>query len=391
MRYVYARMPGVAAIAAALLAFQGAARAPAEVRTGGPAAGPLRVCAANPRYFADPGGRVVYLAGAHDGWELQDYAWGDAQPDKPFDWKGFLDFLVRYGHNVFRLWAVEHTKIADADADLTTPMPYERAAGRGRARDGAERFDLDRFSPAYFERMRARTVEAGQRGIYVIVMLFQGWSIENKGGKVNPWPYHPFHPDNNVNGVDGDLDGDGQGRELQAWQGERHFLTVRQRAYVRKVVDTVGDLDNVLYEISNESHGASLEWQNHMVQYIHEYEQSRPKRHPAGISVPFPLPRKGEANAALLKTAADWIAPNAEPAGGFDYRRNPAPADGAKVVLSDTDHLWGDRCKDSTWVWKTFCRGLNPLYMDKWTHERSDPDREKVRRALGRTRACAAR
>ena len=30
-------------------------------------------------------------------------------------------------------------------------------------------------------------------------------------------------------------------------------ITALQEAYVRKVVDTVNDLDNVLYEISNES------------------------------------------------------------------------------------------------------------------------------------------
>jgi hypothetical protein len=33
-----------------------------------------------------------------------------------------------------------------------------------------------------------------------------------------------------------------------------------QEAYVKKVIDTVNDLDNVLYEISNESRGSSDEW-----------------------------------------------------------------------------------------------------------------------------------
>ena len=52
------------------------------------ATGPLAVCAANPRYFADSSGEPVYLAGAHDGWELQDYAWGDRNPGVLFDWSG---------------------------------------------------------------------------------------------------------------------------------------------------------------------------------------------------------------------------------------------------------------------------------------------------------------
>jgi hypothetical protein len=42
-------------------------------------------------------------------------------------------------------------------------------------------------------------------------------------------------------------------------------------------------------------------------------------------------------------------------------------------------------------VWKSFCRGHNLLYMDKWTLERRDPDRENVRKALGHTREYANR
>ncbi|MFQ5809877.1 MAG: putative collagen-binding domain-containing protein, partial [Armatimonadota bacterium] len=41
--------------------------------------------------------------------------------------------------------------------------------------------------------------------------------------------------------------------------------------------------------------------------------------------------------------------------------------------------------------WKTFCRGHHPLYMDMWTVEREDAEREVVRRALGHTRAYAER
>src|SRR5262249_42889122 len=38
----------------------------------GPAAGPLRVLNENPRYFADGGGKIVYLTGAHTWSNLQD-------------------------------------------------------------------------------------------------------------------------------------------------------------------------------------------------------------------------------------------------------------------------------------------------------------------------------
>lgn len=353
--------------------------------------GPLRTECRNPRYFVDASGKPVYLAGMHDGWELQDYAWGDANPGICFDFSGFLDALVRYRQNVFRLWCVEHTKINEADSDLTTPLPYHRVPGHGQANDGQPRFDLDQFNQAYFDRLRDRAIQAQKRGVYVIVMLFQGWSIEDKGGRVNPWPYHPFHRGNNVNQVDGDLDGDGQGKELHTYLGEDHALTRRQRAYVRKVIDTLGDLDNVLYEIANESHPRSIQWQSCMVRYIHQVEKSGPKRHPVGITVPFGVPNKRGLNAELFNSPADWISPNHEAGQSYSYRDNPPPADGRKVVISDSDHLFGNQGKDPTWVWKSFCRGYNLLYMDQWTVERDDRDRRRVRAALGHTRVIADR
>lgn len=348
-----------------------------------PSMGPLRVCDENPRYFADGAGKPVYLAGAHDGWELQDYAWGDQNPGVLFDWPGFLSFQVQYHHNAIRMWVVEHTKINDDDPDLTTPMPYRRVAGHGQANDGEGKFDLNQLNDEFFDRLRSRTTEAQERGIYVIVMLFQGWSIEDKGGRVNPWPYHPFHAANNINGINADLNGDGKGTELHTWLGEDHPITQRQRAYVRRVIDTVGDLDNVLYEIANESGAYSTEWQYRMIDTIHEYERGRPKQHPVGMTSQY----GGGSNASLFGSPADWVSPSRE----SGYRDNPPPADGRKVVLSDTDHLFGVRCRDYRWVWKTFLRGHNVLYMDMWTIERDDPAREKVRKAIGDTRRFAER
>ncbi len=60
------------------------------------------------------------------------------------------------------------------------PLPYLRT-GPGIALDGLPKFDLAKFNPAYFERMRSRLSEARERGIYAAVQLFQSFS-ENKGG-----------------------------------------------------------------------------------------------------------------------------------------------------------------------------------------------------------------
>jgi hypothetical protein len=340
--------------------------------------GPLRVHPTNPRYFADPRGRAVYLTGSHNWNSFQDR--GPSVPPPTFNFEAYLDVLERQNHNFIRLWVWEHAQWAPWTADRVVFRPLAfRRTGPGRARDGDLRFDLHAFDQAYFDRLRARVVAARDRGIYVAVMLFEGWSIDTKGKTGNPWPGHPFHRDNNVNGIDGDPDRDGEGRET-------HMLAVPavgelQRAYIRKVVDTLNDLDNVLWEVSNESHTRSTEWQYDVIRFIKAYEATLPAQHPVGMTAQYP----GGKNGPLFESPADWISPVHE--AGAPYRSDPPPASGEKVVVSDTDHLWGIG-GDGTWVWKTFTRGLHPIYMDPFDNDASGRNRQpslSARRAMGQT------
>jgi len=80
------------------------------------------------------------------------------------------------------------------------------------ALDGKPKFDLNQFNQVYLDRLRQRVIQAGKRGMYVYVMLFDGWSVEIKSPSTHqPWKGHPFNLSNNVNGVNGDLIDDGQG------------------------------------------------------------------------------------------------------------------------------------------------------------------------------------
>jgi len=356
----------------------------AEKTSRPPASGPLRVHPNNRRYFTDGTGRAIYLTGAHTWNSLVDM--GPADPPPTFDFSAYLDFLDQYGHNFIRLWTWEHVtwdsrangRWGKKTPHTVAPLRWART-GPGNALDGKRKFDLNTFDTKYFERLRSRVIAAGQRGIYVSVMLFEGWAMQH-----NAWKSHPFHPLNNVNGLDGDANGDGQGLEIHTLVNRK--ITERQEAYVAKVIDTVNDLDNVLYEISNENHAASTDWQYHMIDFIHKYEKSKPKQHPAGMTFQY----RGGTNKTLFDSPADWISPN--PEGG--YRDNPPAADGRKVILSDTDHLWGIGGNQS-WVWKSFTRGLNPLFMDPYDGtilaKRFDPAWEPIRRSLGYTREFATR
>ena len=219
---------------------------------------PLRPHPTNPRYFQDAQGRAVYLAGSHHWDSLVD----NGERPGGFDFEGYLNSLATWGHNFIRLWAAEAWTY-----DLH-PRPWLRS-GPGIALDGRPRFDLTRFDSAYFTRLRERGVRAGERGFYVSVMLFNGWSIHDNG-EGNPWDRHPFNCLNNVNGIDGDPDARGDGKEIHSLRIPA--VTRLQEAYVRKVVEAVGDLDHVLWEISNESPGASRDWQYHLIRFLKDLE-----------------------------------------------------------------------------------------------------------------------
>lgn len=345
------------------------------------AMGPLRVHEKNPNYFTDGTGRAVYLTGSHTWNNVVDM--GKSDPPAKFDYEGHLDWLQKLGHNYTRLWAWEpvtwNTKNNRRDAiNHVYPQPWARS-GPGKALDGKLKYDLSKFDDEYFRRLRQRVAQAAKRDIYVSVMMFEGWAMQFSPGA---WEAHPFHPNNNVNGLDGDVNKDGMGLEIHELANKN--VTGFQEAYVRRVIDTVNEFDNVLYEISNENHPASTEWQYHMIRFIKDYEKTKPRQHPVGMTFQY----KGGSNKVLFDSPADWISPNHQ--GG--YRDNPPPADGRKVVLLDTDHLWGIG-GNQAWVWKSFLRGYNPLFMDPYDGlilgGRFDPKWEPLRKSLGYTRNYA--
>jgi hypothetical protein len=349
---------------------------------------PLQVSSENPRYFTDGSGRAIYLTGSHTWPNLVDM--GIEDPPGPFDFDAYLKWMKAYNHNFFRLWTWElmawDTRANERDSNnykfhKVAPLPYMRT-GPGKALDGKPKFDLRQFDPEYFQRLRTRVKAAKEHNIYVSVMLFEGWGLQRLE---DGWKNHPFHPDNNINGVNGDLNGDGYGLEVHTLADTG--ITSIQNNYVRKVIETVNDLDNVLYEISNENHPPSTQWQYYMIDFIHEYEKGKPYQHPVGMTFQY----RGGSNQTLFESPADWISPN--PEGG--YRDNPPDAAGQKVIITDTDHLWGIG-GNQQWVWKSFLRGMNPIFMDPYDCKvlkgSYDPEWvEPVRKSLGYTLAYAQR
>jgi hypothetical protein len=319
----------------------------------------------NRRYFTDGTGRAILLAGSHTWSNFQDA--GRFEPPTVFDFETYLKFLAAHNHNFIRLWVAEQADWAPFRPYhyRYVPLPYSRP-GPGDALDGKLKFDLTKYDQSYFDRLRGRIIEAAKQGIYVSVMLFDGFSVERKSLNdwEDPWRGHPYNGDNNINGVNGGPVADGDGTSFHTLVDPT--IIRYQEDYVRKAVDTVNDLDNVLFEICNECNKISTEWQYHMINFIKAYEATKSKQHPVGMTVTYP----GGANDVVFASPADWVSINQQ--GG--YGSDPPPADGTKVIIADTDHIWGIG-GDRKWVWKSFLRGLNPILMDPYDNSWMFPPR----------------
>jgi hypothetical protein len=257
---------------------------------------------------------------------------------------------------------------------------------------------LTKFNPEYFDRMRSRLMDAREHGIYAAVQLFQSFSEKKKDDLCDPWPAHPYNPKNNLSGFNGE---EGNSGMVSLYRPE---VRAMQAAYLRKVIDTVNDLDNILYEVMNE--GGNRDWDWWVVDFVHDYESQKGKRHPIGITG-----WNSEGLKSMLESRCDWVSPGGD--DGEYFKSDPPAWDGKKVAVLDTDHLWGHGGTPA-WAWKSFCRGYNTLLMDSWvpipghpcgevnwasragypTRDLNRADAwvwEPVRKAIGNTRTCANR
>ena len=387
-----------------------AAAARAACPTGPPTCHPT-----NPRFLIDAEGEALYLVGSHMWNNFQD--WGTTDPPPAFSFDSYLDFLAERGHNFIRGWTWEHATWIPWDGDggangsvVIAPGPFTRTcdASHGMALDGKPKFDLDNFDDAYFAETRKRVQAAGERDMVVGLMLFQGWSFKRRNLPGNPWRGHPFHHRNNCNGIDGDppLDPDAPGTDdegrirngLRTHSLQLPEVLAVQKRYVRRMIDELNDLDNIIWEIANESTSdieggrtpSAIAWQNHMVGYIKRYEQQhKPRQHLVWMSSDSNMDR-----VHLDESNADIISP-----GGNRYRLDPPAHHGPKISILDTDHT--DPFKATPQVaWKSLTRGHHAIYMDfrfgvvnnrpAWRHP-PEAEQERIRRALGMARHYADR
>lgn len=357
--------------------------------------GPLVTHPDNGRYFSATGfsgSKAIYLTGSYTWSNLQD---GDGNG---FDYTAYLNTIVANGHNTIRLWTADTPKADNGNVPApgfngTTPYyttveptPYARS-GVCCAADGGNKYDLTTFNQAYFDRLRDRVAGARDRNLYVIVTLFNWHGAVGSGGR-NPWTYNPYRSANNTNAVNGDTNADGNGEEL--FTVDSSSWLDRQKAFVHKVVDTLNDLDNVIYETCHDcGAGSEVAWHNSIIDDLNTYQATNTNQHPACFT-----------GAGTTYTDANLLTDNqgsctAFGATTFDgsaesWNVDP-PSKTGKVVLSDSSHLFYSLGRTDAdfmrrWVWKTFVRGYHPLLVEDLS---SSSGWVAGRQAMGQTKVYA--
>jgi hypothetical protein len=242
------------------------------------AAEPIKVHPANPHYYLFNGQPTVLITSAeHYG----------AVVNLDFDYVKYLDTLKAYGMNYTRIYAGAVLELVDeyvkgnplGPKPARTIVPWARSNQRGHVY-GGNRYDLDKWDPEYFARLRDFIEKAAERGIVIEICFFNSEYVVN-------WPISPLYFENNIQGV---------GRcDYEDFQRLRHpELVRRQSDYVSKITQEVNPYDNVILEICDEpsnftSHAEAGPWVRHLLQVVHDTEEKLPKKHLVAQEVEGPL------------------------------------------------------------------------------------------------------
>ena len=326
-----------------------------------PITGELAV-SGNPHYFTDAHGTAIILNGSQTWNTFQD--WGTEGTIQPLDFAAFVKFLTAHGHNFTLLWTVEMPKFCglpntvESSDFVVTPLPWRRT-GPGTATDGGLKFDLTKFDPAFFDRLRTRTEALKNAGIYAGVYLFTGEFLNIFRCSTDGYPLTGA---NNINGVDDGYVSGKQGINAVAMTAP-NAITRYQDAYVEKVIDTLNDLPNVLWVVSEEAPPNSTWWNAHQIAHIRAYESHKAHQHPIGYAAPISI-----WDSIVYNSDADWVAPAAVV--------SPASSCGAgkpacKVNVNDSDHsyfgMWNETpLRNRNYEWENFLTGNQVLFMDPY-------------------------
>lgn len=345
---------------------------------------PIKTHPVNPHYFSYQGKPTVLITSAeHYGAVL----------NKDFDYVAYFDELKAHQLNYTRIYpgAMFEPVGKFMPGNTLGPKPNSLIVPWARSdrpgyRLGGNRFDLDRWNPAYFQRLKDFLHQAAERGIIVEICFFNSQYADT-------WPLSPLYYENNIQSV-GHCD----------WRGAQTLkhadLVQREDDYVRQLTQEVNSFDNVILEICDEpghiGTGFALAgpWVSHLIDVVGDTERGLPKKHLLGQEVDGPLGGPvdfaGDPRITLIVAQYIWGEDQGEMGGmkglNFKYRDNKP------IELNETAYypLWykGDKIADSrVEAWEFIVGGgagfnqLNGLFTAENPSGQS-PDNDRLLRAL---------
>jgi hypothetical protein len=304
---------------------------------------PIRVHPANPHYYLFQGKPTILITSAeHYG----------AVVNKDFNYTAYLDALASYGLNYTRIYPgflfEPMGKFAKGNTLGVKPasliLPWARSDKPGYL-TGGNLFDLGRWDPAFFARLKDFVAQAGKRGIVVEICFFNAQYSDT-------WPISPLYYENNIQR-------EGRYEHEDAQTLQHPDLVRREDDYVRKITQEVNSFDNVILEICDEPYltGTPIElagpWLNHLVDLLLATEKPLPKKHLIAQQIEGPMGGPCDLTAnpgvSVIVTQYVWEASH-EQMGGMaaldkEYDKNKP------IDFNETDYFpsWylGDRLADS--------------------------------------------
>jgi hypothetical protein len=199
-----------------------------------------------------------------------------------FDYEVYLRELQARGLNHTRIFSGVYREIPSSFGITDNPLapkprryvcPWARSDEPGYY-DGGAKFDLTRWDPAYFRRLRDFLETARRCGVVVELAIFCPMYRDEL------WQACPMNVANNVNGV-------GKCDREEVYALKHPDLTEVQIAVTRKIVQELRDFDNLYYEVCNEPYfgGVTMAWQDAVIDTIVETERGFPAQHLISLNI----------------------------------------------------------------------------------------------------------
>ena len=301
----------------------------------------IKIWQTNPHYFWYKDKPVVLIT--------SDHHYG-AVIDMDFDYVKYLDYLAENSLNLTRIYPggmfeppdkyMPGNPLGPRAGRQLLPWAKSDQAGANPLLAGSGeqsfKYDLDRWNPVYFARLKAFVELAREKDIIVEIPFFNGMYADC-------WPLMAMYHTNNIQGI-----GHYEAKDCGIYTTDNPLnreIILYQKAYIKKIVTELNGYDNLIFDICDEPSLQGLPdgsiivnpdsliipWINSMTDAFIQAEEPLPKKHLLGQTVQNLSPDLSD------KIWCSWLpAEYVGPAGRaleLDYSRNKP------VVVVETNYF----------------------------------------------------